>query len=211
MSSICDCSTLGTLTTITKPTCVPKIIDIKGVILQRRGYTWEDGVTGNITLKADWDTLIAAIDSTKVISLPKFLKNPVIETVDPLEDSDGNNVGGATYYLAENKKPFSGGIVTDAVAETQIRELTCYNDLTAYFVTYSDQIMAKRTNDFAAPIGTYTGFNIESFRIGTKEKADRGTVEINTISFLLEELWSSQLEFITPETGFSPYNDIILV
>jgi hypothetical protein len=199
----CNCPAPAAITTITPNTCPENFGQIQKIAIQRQGDTF-DGTTGNIiTVLADWQTRIAAIDDTKIQVSP-FIYNFVSAAGEAITNGGGDNttLNGEVELVGINKTAASG--MFKSLSSAVINALQSYNCETAlgvYFFNADGNIIAQELTT-----GDYTPFPISSFFVGDKTNNGFATKDENALSFQLNAGWSKKYAIVTP--AFNPLTAI---
>lgn len=200
----CDCPIVGPISDLTTLNCGENFGQIQRIILQRKGYTFDGTAGKDITLLADWQTVIAAGDDTKAAITP-FLVNAIIAGGEKITIGGGDNstLNGEAELVGINPSEFTS--IARSLTSAQITELQSFNcekSLVVYFVNEFGKIIAKDLTG-----GSYTGFPISSFFSGEKNVNGFGTLDETPVDFTLKKGWSCDYAIVTP-ADFDPLSDI---
>lgn len=205
----CVCPNPDSFTDITKTDCPFNLNQIQKVLFQEQGYIWDTaaGTPTDISTLADWQTLLAAADSTHVVSSPLIGGDPVITAGEAITEGGGDNSTLNGVQLINGASPSSFSARFDAIdpqTETDLKQFMCYNNVGVYFVNENDNIIAK-TTDVATQ---HTSIPIQAYFFGDRTNEGFGTKDSNMMSFQLKAGWSETIDIIEPEAGFSPLTDL---
>lgn len=192
----CVCPPPASIGTIPVDDCPVRIGQIQRVIFQRSGFVFDGTAGKDITLEADWDTLYAAVDSTKVVITPFFGGNPVIEAGEAITVGGGDNstLNGITRVTGANPSSFSTEFYNmKSDVENALKALECEKNLVAYFITEDGKIAVR---EIAA--SEYTGYGVQTLFTSDRGVQGYAADDILSLTFQLVRNWSSELELITP-------------
>lgn len=203
----CNCPNPDSLTTITPEDCGVNLTQIQKIAFQREGTLFDTGATIPTDIKelADWQTLIAAVDDTKIVVTPFIGGDPVIEAGEAITNGGGDNstLNGIAEVDGANPSAFSCIFKSlSSLVESQLKSLVCEKALTAYLFLQGGKIAAVQiTVDVA-----YKGFKAESLFVGDRSNAGFSTSDAVAMSFSLPQGWSDSLVIIEP--NFNPLTDL---
>lgn len=206
--ALCACPNTAPLVDIPQDDCPIDIKQIVRIGIQKRGFVWDTaGVTPtDISTKADWDTLIAATDDTKIVLTP-LLSSPLITPGDFLTEGGGNETPlGVEEINGTNPSQFTAQMRSvKTEIEVALKDFMCRSNLVVYFISNEGYIFVK---DQAVATQS-TGFNIENKTFGVSDRNVQGfgTKDTHNIQFYLAAGWSENLKRITP-ADFDPIYDI---
>lgn len=209
----CDCPLPSEIPTISAVTCGENIGQIQKMIFQRRGYSFTG--LNTIDLQASWDTLLSAVDDTKVTATPfRFLDSVVIPQNEAITEggNDNTTVNGAIRVLGTGNVTVTGMLTSvPAKQVAEIRSiLGCETDIVVYFVNQYNQIIGV-DNSAAQDGSSITGFRIAR---NSGFVSDAGNEGLNTLDKAMlqfnfeKQNWRDSIIFTTPEATFDPLNDI---
>jgi hypothetical protein len=165
----------------------------------------------------DWETFIAAVDSTKVVASPLF-SGLVIPSSEALTagGNDNSTIGGIPDYNGEGAVTPTGmfkGLppvvkrALEALVAESLAGSTGISNLTAYFVNKDGIIYAHNPVDGAGAATTiYQGVPITNYRIGSVGSEGLNAKNINPFSFSMLPNWADYLAAIKP--AFDPLTEI---
>lgn len=203
---ICQCPAAAAIPTLGSPTCAESFGQIQKIAFQRLNDG--NGSRNEIAtplVKASWDTLIVATDSTKVAVSP-FVEAPTQEGGEPRTFGGGNDsLGGIEIVVGTNPSTFNCVIrrcPQDILAK--MKQLMCdaaAGNLGVYLFSENGQIegLSGTANGSISPIP------IRSLFIGDKIHGGFEEPDYNTVQFAFEPNYSDTLKLITPE-----FNPLIL-
>ncbi|HET8839738.1 MAG TPA: hypothetical protein VFM82_12180 [Flavobacteriaceae bacterium] len=201
---ICNCPNTEPLATIPTEACDFNLEQIQKMGVQKRGNAFdaEAAVPTDITLKADWDTMIAAEDDTKIVITP-FVRNLIIEPGEFITTGGGDNstLNGVQEMEGKNPSLVTGQFKSLTPAqEKALKQLEC-SDVDIFFFNGEGRIIAQAT-------GTKkSGFKAEAFGIKDRRNAGFGTKDTFDFQFSLKPGWSEDLVKEVP-TDFNPLYDL---
>lgn len=214
MSLICTCPAAGTLTTIPKVTCPENFGQLQKVAFQRLKnedgtYNYFEEGTGNtpIEVLANWTTLKAATDSTKIVISP-FIYAPADSGGDVRLTSGGNDdLGGIPSVLGGNPVQFEGQL--RAVPQDVIRimkELQCEaeaGNLGVYLFDEHGNIQCIGDSPEYYPIP------IRALYIGSLIHGNFDAKDYNVISWQYADNYSTQKDgLVIKKPDFNPLTDL---
>lgn len=206
---ICECPLAEALPVVPNVDCPENFGQIAKIAFQR---VYSDGTTKNsftteagIEKLASWQTLISAIDGTKV-SISPIVEAPTQDGGDPITFGGGNEtVGGMERIIGSN--PTTMTVVIRECPQNVIAELKkmqCEKQLGVYLINEAGQIEALVDKEAQT---TYYPIPIYNFYVGDKIHGGFDTPDSNTITFSLPANYSDQLRIITPE--FNAMTDLL--
>lgn len=204
----CKCPQATALTTIPDQDCKVNLEQIQKIAVQRGGYVWDAAAVTptDITKKADWLLLKAAIGDTKVVVTPLVGGDPVINAGDKITNGGGDNstLNGQEELTGKNPSQFTGVWKSlSSEVKKAMQELSCETDLVVYFINENNKIIA---NEIEAD--KYTGFPISSFFVSDRNNAGFGSKDAFNVSFNLVANWDDNLVILDPEATFRPLVDL---
>ena len=109
----CNCPAATSLTTVPTQDCDVDLEQIQKIVFQREGFVFDEAGTPtptDITVKADWLVLKAAVDNTKVVSTPLVGGDPVFAAGEPILNGGGDNstLNGVEELQGTNPSTFTG-------------------------------------------------------------------------------------------------------
>ena len=202
----CNCPLPTALTTIPALDCGVNLKQIQRLAFQRLGNQFGTGAAppNDITVLADWQTLIAAIDNTKIVVTPLIAGNPTIEAGAAITTGGGDNstLNGVEEVEGVNPAPFSAEFkeLTPAI-ELALKELTCEKSLTVYLFLEGGRIAA-----YEIDATNQRGFLLQSMFVSDRNNAGFATKDITNISWAFPSGWSENLVIVDP--AFNPLTDL---
>jgi len=204
MSLSCQCPNPTSIGDIPSQTCPENFNQIQKFSIQRAGYTF-DGTAGNdITLLADWQTLLAAADDTHMIVTP-FVYEAAITAGEAITNGGGDNstLNGESELTGVNPSTFGGMFKSLSKEVIQaLFDLRCEKDLVVFFFNENGDIIAQEKTT-----GEFTGFPISSFFVGDTNNEGFATNDTHATSFNLKKDWSKYQAISTP-ADFNPLTDL---
>jgi hypothetical protein len=209
-----DCTCPATaLTEIPQVTCPENLGQIQKIVFSR-AFSFDSGATpsDDITVKANWDTKIAASDETKIVVFPTFVE--AFESSDSAPVTEGGNdnstLDGAPIVLGAETPVFTGMMRgVSGVAATAMRKLMCERDLEVIFINEWDKIIGR---DLSSGLdgSVVGGFKLTPYSlfIGDSQVKGKNTDDKIMFQFSLRYEWRDTLVIKTPASGFSPLADI---
>jgi len=212
----CNCPADTALTTIPSQDCEVNMNQIQRLAFRRRGNVFGanavDGAgaaaANDPLILADWQSLIAAADSTKVVVTPLLASNPVITPGDAITNGGGDNttLNGVEEVEGVNPAVFTAefkGLAPDI--EKALKKLMCEKNLEVFFLLEGGKIAAKADNS-VDPVVDWSGFGAQSLFISDRGNAGFATRDIVNISFNMPNGYSEDLAILDP--AFNPLFDI---
>ena len=207
----CNCPLDGVLESIPSADCpfnIKQIQKLAFVVFNNGNF---DGTAGNdITLKADWDTRLTAVDSTKQVITPFVGGDITITAGEPITNGGGDNstLGGITEVNGFNPSSFTArwDSLTPAQEEA-FKKLNCYDKigLGVIFINQDGDLFVE---ELAA--NSYRNMKIETYAFGDKNNQGFGTKDFNTMTFQLQEGWSENLARIDASSlDFDALTDLV--
>jgi hypothetical protein len=199
----CNCPNPTAYSVIPTNNCPVDIKQIQRILFQRQGYVWTDGTT-NIVDLADWNTLKAAADATKVVVSPLVSGDPVITAGEAVTEGGGDNstLNGVTLITGTNPSQFEVRFDSlTAAQEVALKQFMCYTDNGVYFVNEAGKIISKNLS-----ATTHTSIPIQSYFFSDRTNEGFGTNDSFMMSFMLKKGWSETMEIITP--NFNPLTEL---
>ena len=202
----CTCPVSAAIAEISEDACNYDFGQIQKIAVQRKYST---GTTRNVfadlaTIQAvaNWTTLMAAIDGTKVQVL-SHIANPTFTPGAIKEYGSDNQVPngiprtvGSEHTLAE----FELLSISPTIA-AEIKDLAC-EDLQVYLFNENGQIgCLKNSHD------EYHGIGIEQLFVSDRGFGGFAEPDKVMLSFKLRPNWSDTLQFVTP-SDFNPLTDL---
>ena len=204
---ICKCPRGATLTTIPNSECPETFGQIQKVAIQR--MTKADGTKNTIadpTLLANWTSLLAAADDTKVVITP-YIQAPTAEGGAARTFGGGNEtLGGVEEIIGREPTPFTGVIrkVPQSIIKA-MKELTC-ETIGVYLFDENGAIGAIKGGTEASPV--YSPIPIRSFFVGDKTLGGLEAPDSNAIQWSFLPNWSDDLVILAPQ-DFNPLTDLV--
>jgi hypothetical protein len=203
----CNCPLPTELTTIPALDCGVNLKQIQRLAFQRSGNQFGTGAlpaANDITVLADWQALIAAADSTKIVVTPLIGGNPTIEAGAAITTGGGDNstLNGVEEVEGVNPAPFSAEFkeLTPEI-ELAMKQLTCEKSLTVYLFLEGGKIGVYKID-----ATNQRGFLLQSMFVSDRNNAGFATKDITNVSWAFPSGWSENLEIITP--AFNPLTDL---
>lgn len=195
MLAFCVCPPADALTAISPFTCGEDFGQIQKLALQRKQAAPPFATVADAGTLADWTTLKAATDATKVVVTP-FFENFVIPPVEAiLEGGDDNTtLDGAPIVVGQTTPAATGTFrsLPSAIFE-QLQLLNCEANLTWYGINEFGKIIAYSANGT-----TIEGIPLTEFFIGDKGAQGKNTQDKSNFRFNLRAGWSKKLKIVTP-------------
>jgi hypothetical protein len=211
----CDCPRPAALPTIEAYDCAENIGQIQKMIFQRAGFQFDSGAVTPILFnaKADWETLLAAVDDTKVVVTP-FMTEVTIPQNAPVTfgGNDNTTIDGITRVDGTESVTVTGMLTSvPAKVVKQVREiLECEENIVVYFINEFGKIIGRDVSIAqdgsvieGIPVGSQSGFVSDA---GNQGKNTRDTA---MVQFSFAPAWRDSLYIATPEAGFFPKKDIV--
>ena len=205
----CSCPLPDAITTIDPLVCGENIGQIQKLVIQRRQAAppfpaFTGGGAGSADILASWTAFKNAVDATKAQTTP-FVTGLVIPAVTAIREGADTNetIDGVPDLLGETTPLITGMIRSlPASIRKQLKELVCYNDLTAYFINEFGKIVGQ------SPSGTdFQGIPIFQLHVGDPSNDGKNTVDKTAFEFALRAGWADDLVFVEP-SDFDARNDL---
>lgn len=203
----CTCPKPTALTDIPAFDCGVNLNQIQRLAFQRGGNLFDSGGTPatDILELADWQTLLAANDDTKIIVTPLIGANPIIEAGEAITNGGGDNstLNGVEQVVGVNPSLFTCEFqeLTPEI-EKALKTVICEKDLTVYMFLQSGKIAAVEVTASSQ----YRGFGIQSPFLSDRNNAGYGTLDTHSFRFSLKAGWSEDLVVLTP--NFNPLTEL---
>jgi hypothetical protein len=205
----CNCPASASLTTIPTQDCAVNVGQLQKNVFQREGFRFDaeaDPTPHDITKKADWLALKAAVNGTKVVVTPLIGGDPIITAGEPITNGGGDNstLNGVEELQGTNPSVFTAVYKSlGSKLKSAMVGLECEKNLVVYFVNQDNKIIANEIEP-----GVYTGFPVTGFHITDRNNAGFGTNDTFGVRFSLPARWDENLVILDPETGFRPLQDL---
>lgn len=204
----CNCPGNAALKPIPEQDCFVDFGQLQRNMFQRGGFSFDTNAdpAKDITKKADWLALKAAVGATKVVVTPLIGGNPIITPGEPITNGGGDNstLNGQEELRGTNPSVFTGEYKSlSSAVKTAMVELECEKDLQVYFVNGDNKIIANKVAD-----GVYTGFPASNFHISDRNNQGFGNPDTFNVRFSLPPRWDANAVIIDPENGFRPLQDL---
>lgn len=204
MSLSCLCPNPTSIGDIPAQTCPENFNQIQKFAIQRSGFTFDGTAGKDITLLADWQTLLAAADDTHMVVTP-FVYEAAITAGEAITNGGGDNstLNGESELTGVNPSAFSGMFKSLSKEVIQaLFDLRCEKNLVVYFFNENGDIIAQEKTT-----GNITGFPISSFFVGDTNNEGFATNDTHATSFNLKKDWSKYQVISTP-SDFDPLTDL---
>lgn len=207
MSLVCVCPETAAIETIPVVTCLERFGEVQKVIIQRtKNGTVVNTIviaTDDPTLLATWNTLKAAVDSTKVQITP-FIAELTNEDAEPREASSVG-VDGIAATLGSDFTPSVGQFhdIPQSIIK-KIRKYNCEVGVSVFLVNAAGQIAGLADDNESAT--TFRGIPVRSFFVGNKVLGGRNDVDKNRIQWKYLPDWSDEFYVVTP--AFDPLSEL---
>jgi len=204
MSLSCQCPNPTSIGDIPSQTCPENFNQIQKFAIQRSGFTFDGTAGKDITLLADWQTLLAAADDTHAVVTP-FVYKAAITAGEAITNGGGDNstLNGESELTGVNPSSFAGmfkSLSKDVIQA--LFDLRCESGLVVYFFNENGDIIAQEKTT-----GEFTGFPISSFFVGDTNNEGFATNDTHATSFNLKKDWSKYQAISTP-ADFDPLTDL---
>lgn len=210
MSIVCSCPAAAALTTVPAFTCGENFGQIQKLAFQRlykdNGDPNEITAT-DILLKATWTSLMAAVDSTKIVVTP-YVEAPTQEGGDPITFGGGNDtLGGAEDIIGRDASQITFALRKWPQSLIKaLKYLQCETNLGVYLFSQNGSIEATKVvgaNDAV----TYRPLPIRSLFVGDKIHGGLENPDSNELRFAFLPDYSDDLAIVKP--NFNPLSDLI--
>jgi hypothetical protein len=204
MSLSCQYPNPTSIGDIPSQTCPENFNQIQKFAIQRSGFTFDGTAGKDITLLADWQTLLAAADDTHAVVTP-FVYEAAITAGEAITNGGGDNstLNGESELTGVNPSSFAGmfkSLSKDVIQA--LFDLRCESGLVVYFFNENGDIIAQEKTT-----GEFTGFPISSFFVGDTNNEGFATNDTHATSFNLKKDWSKYQAISTP-ADFDPLTDL---
>lgn len=204
------CPKPAALSTINRG-CIENWGEIRHIVFGRKGLiSFDSGASPaeDITVKADWDTKLAAVDDTKLIVLPNVRKF-VSQDSSFYEAGEDESIGGVAEIIGVKNQ------VVDGIARSvkgsihkQIQELMT-EELEVIFINEYGKIISNDISD-ALDGSVLAGFPILSFGITPAKIGGKAAFDDSMFKFAFEDVFYRNNAVIsTPAAGFNPLIDLL--
>jgi len=204
MSLSCQCPNPTPIGDIPAQTCPENINQIQKIAVQRTGDKF-DGTSGNdITLLADWQTRLSAVDNTHIVVTP-FVHEAIITAGEAITNGGGDNstLNGESELVGVNPSQFTGMFKSLSKEVKQaLFSLRCETGLVVYFFNEDGKIICQEKTT-----GEYEGFQISSFFVGDTNNEGFATNDTNATSFNMKKDWSKYQAIVEP-SDFDPLTEL---
>ena len=201
---LCNCPST-TLEAIPTSTCSFDLKQLQKSIFQKIGSSFDTaaGTPTDPTLKADWDTFIAATDNTKAVVTP-FIRDVKIAAGDFITEGGGDNttLNGVEEINGTNPSAVTGMFRSiTPEQEKSLKKLMC-DPLHVYLINQNGRIFGKKVSATVT-----TGIPVQALGVKDRTNEGFGTKDVNEIQFSLAAGWSEDLVEITP-ADFNALTDL---
>lgn len=202
----CACPQSTSLTEIPVQDCSVNMKQIQRLAFQRGTNQFGTNATipNDILQLADWQDLMIATDSTKIVVTPRIGGNPVITAGEAITNGGGDNstLNGIEEVDGINPSVFECEFrEISSETEVGIKNLMCERNLTVYFFLQGGKIGVLKIDDT-----NYKGFKAESLVLLDRNNTGLNTKDMHKMSFSLLAGWSEKLVILTP--NFNPTLDL---
>lgn len=204
----CNCPEPTALTEITAEACGVNLKQIQRLAYQRiSGDHFNDGdiPATDITLLADWQAKISAVDEEKIVITPLIGGDPTIESGEAITTGGGDNstLNGVEEVEGVNPSSFSCIFKSlSSTVEAELKELTCEMNLVVYLFLQGGLIACVEVT-----ATEHDGFPLQSIFTSDRNNEGFGTKDFVNHTFQLAPGWSDSLVVITP-ADFNPLTDL---
>ena len=209
MSSLaCQCPAATAITTIPNVACPENFGQIQKIAFTRlySGATKNSFSDTQIKVLANWQTKLAATDSTKIVVSP-YVYAPADSGGDARMSRGGNDdLGGIAEVLGAESVQFAGqfrGVPQDVIAK--MKPLMCEaqaGNLGVFLFDENGNIEGIKISDNWYPIP------IRALFIGDKIHGNYDAKDSNAIQWNYAPGYSDNLDIVTP-TDFNPLTDLV--
>jgi len=203
----CNCPSPTALTDIPAQDCGVNLKQIQRVAFQRIGSQFGTGAqpdANSILTLADWQALIAANDSTKIVITPLIGANPTIAPGDAITNGGGDNstLNGVEEVEGVNPSAFSCEFKElSSEIEKAMKTIMCEKGLVVYLILQGGKIAVVKID-----ADNHKGFEIQSPFISDRGNQGFATKDTHTMSFSMKAGWSEDLIILKPT--FNPLTEI---
>lgn len=218
MGILATCPPAAALPNVPIPQCLESVGQIQKIVFQRKRKAdgtrnkWEPNhatTATDPTLKADWDVLLAATDSTKAVQSP-FLNQPENEPGAPRTYGGGNaTLGGVEIITGREASSFTGQFLRQSQDTIKALKKFQQEEIGVYFIDeFGRIILDSNGEDSASTTLEFYPFDIYGLFIGDKKLGGLEEPDMNSLQFNLLPNWSDDLRIVTP-ADFDALNDLI--
>ena len=205
----CTCPLAEAIEDIDPLVCGENFGQIQKLVIGRRNTTPRfPTFTGAVALGADllgsWNTYKIATDATKLQTTP-FITNLAIPAVEAIREGADSNatIDGIPEVIGETTPLVPGEIRgLPATIRRQLKSLSCYNDLVAFFINEVGRIIGATPDDVQ-----FQAIPIFALHVGDPINDGKNTVDRTPFTFALRAGWADNLAFCDP-SDFDARNDL---
>lgn len=201
-----SCPPAPALTPISAVNCAQIFDQIVMAFFQRTQSAAPFANEAALKTLSNWDTLIAAADSTKIIYTPAFSSANIAESEALTQGGNDNTTfNGIPEYYGEGFAPFVGvfknlpstqKVQLSALSAESIASATGVARLSVFLVNRHGQIIHNNLK----------GIPCYNFRISSTGTQGLNSANTNTIGFVLPPNWDDSITVSTPD--FDPFTDL---
>lgn len=191
--------------------CKFKFDQILRLAFQRSAAGNSFDATTLITAKTAWDTLIAAIDDTKVVFTP-IIFNPIIPSSEELTEggNDNSTPYGIEQYLGEGAVKVTGEFrnLTPEIKKA-LAALSCESDvslgvanLRVFMMNKDGQVIHEVDPDTPTE---QRGIPIYNFRVGSMGSQGFNSDNVIPFSFSMAGDWDNEIAMVKPAFNILTY------
>lgn len=199
MALNCTCPVGAAIPTIPSSDCIENLGQIQKLILVRTKDS--DGGLNSVDLAdaiilATWETLKAAIDSTKAVVTP-FINNPTASGGEARTYGTGNQVvDGVPIVLGSDPVTMTAQFLqTQASVLKELKKLNC-EKLSVFLIAEGGKIVGNMKDGDEENIYPIA---LSQFFIGDRIPGGFESPDMNNISFAFYQGWDDNLKMIEPE------------
>ena len=199
----CTCPAPTSLTTIPAQDCGVNLNQIQRLGFRRRGNVFganAQPAANDILALADWQALMTASDSTKIVVTPLIASNPAIAAGDAITTGGGDNttLNGVEEVEGVNPSVFTAEFKSlSPEIEKAMKTLMCETELEVFFFLEGGKIAARADNS-VDPAVDWKGFDAQALFISDRNNDGFATKDIFNISFSMPAGYSEDLVILDP-------------
>lgn len=209
-----DCPLPTALTAITTPTCPLRLDQIGRLFFQRLQSASPFADEAAFKVLANWTTLIAAADSTKVVYSPAFSGMQIPQSEGTfVGGNDNTTFDGVREYYGENMVTATGTFknlpsatlkLLDKLTQESLATPFGQSNLTIFPANKDGVMFYQKTKTILSTTAGVWGIPIYNFRVGSRGTEGYNAADVIPFSFDLPKYWDRELA--SAKVSFDPYS-----